>query len=362
MTVKNRKKLKNKSFRKIISLNSVSVKYYSLNYKNTKKIPQTQILNYLFLNFKNYLQHKQLCDALNTYPLNLNECFQINPGDFPTGLRQNQIELSFNMNPKTSLDKLISYCFYIKQPAIFEDTNNKTLELLKYQIGKDVVRDDRTINGKSYSQNYYIQRSISNENVINNYGVADTFYQNIIDYLYQINKTINLNIVNKFALLSCQNVYGLISDLITIQINTMLQPELNSVLRPNKYVNIIIKPEDLSMEFYFKSQILITRDGEPFDPEYPCGNLEFIFFIDILNNTFKIKKFVFDYDIDKCGPEKIKKQDTLEEKPSKSNLKPEIIIPAAGITAGIIATPFLLATLGGKYKRRNKSIKKRKNK
>ena len=364
MTIKYRKKVKNKSFRKKVSLNSVSIKYYSLKYKNTHKIPQTQIINYLFLNFKNYLLHKQLCDALNTYPLNLDECFQINQDDFPIGLRKNNMQLSFKMNPKTPLDKLIAYCFYIKQPSIFQHSNSKILDLLKYQIGKDIGRDDRNINGKSYNQNYYIQRNMTSNENINNYGVTDTFYQNIIDYLYQINNNnnIDLNIVNKFALLSCQNVYGLITDLITIQINNMLKPELNSVFRPDKYVNITIKPEELSMEFNFKTQMLITRDGEPFDPEYPCGSMEFIFYIDILNNKYEIKNFVFDYDIDKCGPEIIQNEPIIEEKPTKSNFKPEIVIPAAGLTAGIIATPILLATLGGKIKKRNKTIKKRKKK
>ena len=360
MTNKYRKNLKNRSFRKkpTQNLNNVAVRFYSLNYKNTNKIPQTQIINYLLTNFKTFLQYKKLCDALQTYTLNFDECFLINPDDFPKGLRKNNIELSFKMNPKTPLDKLIAYCFYIKQPNIFQEKNNVIIELLKYQIGKDVGRDDRNINGKSYSQQYYLNlNTISNGN-INNYGIADLFYQNIIDYLYQTNKYIDLNIVNKFALLSCQNVYGLISDLITIQINNMLEPELNSVFRPDKYVNIIINAEQLSMEFYFKSKILITRDREPFDPEYPCGDMEFIFFVDILNNTYELKKLVFNYDIDKCGPEL---EPEIIEQPTKSNLKPEIIIPAAGLSAGIITAPILLATLGGKRRKKNKTIKKRKN-
>jgi hypothetical protein len=360
MTNKYRKKNNNKSFRKnkTFRLDKVSIRYYSLNYKNTRKIPQTQIINYLFVNFKNFLNHKTLCDALNTYSLNFDECFQINQDDFPKGLRKNDIELAFKMNPKTPLDKLIAYCFYIKQPTIFEQNNQQIIELLKYQIGKDVGRDNRNINNKSYNQQYYLNKNTSSDGNINNYGIADLFYQNIIDYLYQINPIIDLNIVNKFALLSCQNVYGLISDLITMQINKMLEPELNSVFRPDKYVNIIIKPEELSMEFYFKSKMLITRDGAPFDPEYPCGDMEFVFFVDILNNVYELKKFIFNYDIDKCGPEI---ETEIIEKPTKTNLKPEIIIPAAGITAGIIATPILLATLGGKRKKRNKTIKKRKN-
>ena len=358
MTTKYRKIQKNKSFRKknTFSFNSVPIKYYSLNYKNTKTIPQTQIINFLILNFKDFLQYKALCDALNTYALNFDECFQVSPDDFPKGLRKNNIELSLKMNTKTPLDKLIAYCFYIKQPNIFNNSKNMILDTLKYQIGKDVSRDERYINGKLYSQEYYLKMSE------NNYQIADLFYQNIIDYLFKFNKQIDLNIVNKIALLSCQNVYGLITDLITIQINKMLEPEVNTVFRPEKFINIQINANQISMEFNFKSQLLITRDGGALDPEYPCGNMEFIFFVDILNNTYELKKFTFEYDIDKCGPEIVATQNQDDQKPTESYLKPEIVVPAAAVTAGIIATPILLATLGGKTKKRNKTIKKRKKK
>jgi len=368
MTNKYRKKNKNKSLKtntnltkKSFDLNNVSIKFYSLKYKNTNIIPKTQIINYMISNFNDFLNYKNLCDALDTYSLNFDECFVIQPDDFPIGLRKNDINLTLKMNPKTSLDKLIAYCFYIKQPDIFKHQQNQILEILKYQIGKDVGRDERNINGKLYNQNYY------QKNSKDNYQIADLYYQNIIDYLYKINKNINLNNVNKIALLSCQNVYGLITDLITIQINKILEPELNTVFRPNKFINIEINPNELSMEFNFKSQLLITRDGGGLDPEYPCGNIEFIFFVDILNNVYELKKFYIDYDIDKCGPDIVTSNESQSESQNKNldtsfklNLKPQIVVPAAALTAGIIATPILLTTLGGKIKKRNKTIKKHK--
>lgn len=121
------------------------------------------------------------------------------------------------------------------------------------------------------------------------------------------------------------------------------------------------------MEFNFKSQLLITRDGGGLDPEYPCGNIEFIFFVDILNNVYELKKFYIDYDIDKCGPDIVTSNESQSESQNKNldtsfklNLKPQIVVPAAALTAGIIATPILLTTLGGKIKKRNKTIKKHK--
>ena len=297
-----------------------------------------------------------MSEALNTFALNLDDCFLVDKNDFPNGLRKDNLQLSLKMNPKTPLDKLISYCFYIKQPDIFYRQKRQTLEMLKYQIGKDVARDDRHINGKLYDKNYYINKALDENGNMNNIKVADMFYQNIIDHLYSIHSKIDLNIVNKIALLSCQNVYGLISDLITIQINDMLKPELSTIFKSDKHVDIIIQKEQLSMEYHFKSKLLITRDQEPFDPEYPCGQLEFILYIDILNNRYEIKQFLLNYDIDKCGPEQ---NFSLEkQKKGKLNLKPELVVPATGITLGMLATPILLATLGGKKRKTRRKIKK----
>lgn len=139
MTNKYRKKNKNKSLKtntnltkKSFDLNNVSIKFYSLKYKNTNIIPKTQIINYMISNFNDFLNYKNLCDALDTYSLNFDECFVIQPDDFPIGLRKNDINLTLKMNPKTSLDKLIAYCFYIKQPDIFKHQQNQILEILKY--------------------------------------------------------------------------------------------------------------------------------------------------------------------------------------------------------------------------------------
>ena len=44
-------------------------------------------------------------------------------------------------------------------------------------------------------------------------------------------------------------------------------------------------------------------DGEPMNPEYPCGDIDFSFYIDILHNKYELKKFILSYDINKCGPE-----------------------------------------------------------
>jgi hypothetical protein len=359
MKTKSKKNIKNKTVKNVVkNLQNVPVNYYSLHYKKTKQIPKTDIIYYMFKNFNEYLNHKQLSDKLNSIPLSLDECFLINPDNFPVGLNKNTIDLSLKMNPKTSLYKLIAYCFYIKQPDIFKTTIDSLINSLKYQIGKDVSRDDRTINKKDFNRSYYHRDNT------NNYDITDIFYQNIIDYMYQVNKTINLNIVNKIGLLSCQNVYGLISDLITMKLNDILNPELNSVFKPDKNINIVINSTEISMEFIFKSLLIISKNGD-LNPEYPCGQLEFNLYIDIRKNTYELKKIYIQYDINKCGPEvntKLPSGNTNIDSTSspKLNLNPKIVIPVVLATAGIISTPFLLGALGGKNKNKNKNKNKRK--
>jgi hypothetical protein len=135
-------------------------------------------------------------------------------------------------------------------------------------------------------------------------------------------------------------------------LNKILEPKTNSVFRPTKFSNIIINRNEISIELGFKSQLIISRDGEPMDPEYPCGDIDFSFYIDILHNKYELKKFILSYDINKCGPEIPNQQEDVPDNinENKSNLKLEYIIPAGITTAGIIATPFLIGSLGGKTK------------
>lgn len=347
----NKKTKKNK-----INLTNVSIKYYSLNYKNTQLLPKTQIMNYLTNNFKIYLEHSNTTNSSGNFPLIFEDCFIVNNDDFPIGLKKNEINKQFKMNPKTSLDKFISYCFYIKTPNFFrEKTQKETIELIKYQIGKDVSRDDRNINNKEYNKDYYLK------NGSNNYEIADLFYQNIMDYLYAVKKNINLDIVNKFALISCQNVYGLITDLITVKLNDVLNPETNTVFRPDKHIDITINNQQITMELFFESKLIISRNGD-LDPEYPCGELKFILSIDLLNNLYELKEFILNYDINKCGPE-IKETQQPTEDTSGTTFKPQYIIPALLVSGGLIATPFVLPLLGGKTvknKKKTKCVKSRK--
>jgi hypothetical protein len=223
---------------------------------------------------------------------------------------------------------------------------------IKDQIGKDIGRDDRSINGKMYEGTRYLDLKDNNSR-------ADLFLTDIIKYLYKVNKLINLNVLNKIGILSCQNIYGLITDIITVQLKKISKARDNSVFKADKNASITINSSQISIEFNFKSELIISRDEEFMDPEYPCGNLEFVLFIDILHKSYKLKKFILSYDIDKCGPENPNQtinSDLANRENNKTNfLTPQYAIPAALVTAGIVATPFLLTTLGGKKTKKKKN-------
>jgi hypothetical protein len=311
-------------------------------------LPKTGIINQLLFGFQDFIEYKKS----NAYKnIGLDTFFIVDPNIMTVGLKENLINTTLKMNSTMSLDKIIAYSFYTTQSFMFKEENTyDTISYLKYQMGKDIKRDNRNINGKLYASSYYLNDDY--------YRVADLFYQNIIDIMQKINNSINLNIVNKIALLSCQNMFNLLTDLITIMLNKMLNPEINSVFKASKNIDIHITKKSMYMVLNFESQLVISRNGEPIDLEYPCGKLEFSFYVDLLKNTFEMKKFVLNYNVNKCGPEindQISDAGTVNENVNyPSYLKSKYIVSTTLLTAGIVVTPFLLGALGGNKTRKNK--------
>jgi hypothetical protein len=336
------------------------VNYYNKNFKNSPLLPYTNIIAYVKTNFNEYSVLKNKLESEGNYKIiTLDDCFDIKD-KFKIGEREYTFDSSISGNPNMPLDKLIAYSYYIKSSSMFINKNKlEFLKLLKYQIGKDVRRQDRTINGKEYTTSLYSDSSKTN------YVITDIFYQTLIDAFYNANanKQIDYNTVNKMGLLSCQNMYGLITDLITVKLSEITHPEVNSVFRPDKSETIIINNEQTTIEFFFKSQIVMSRDGGGMDPEYPCGTLEFKLLFDLKANIFKFTSFKLSYNINKCGPE-IKNQGNNQgqgqEAKKDSLVKWEYALPAGIGAAGLVATPFLLAAFGGKMKRNFRKIRKTK--
>jgi hypothetical protein len=236
---KSKKSKKNKKNKTKKNTKKTQVNNYTRKFNNTKLIPNTQILKYMKNNFKSYLLFKDETAKQDKNVIYLDDCF-----NFGESLKSKEriftFESSIPSNPNMNLDKLISYSFYIKTSYAFIDSSNKFtsedyyLELLKYQMGKDIRRDNRTINSKEYNSDIYSSEKL------NNYEVTDMFYQTLITAYNKFRDNVNYNIINKIALLSCQNMFNLITDLVSIKLNEILEPELNSVFRPIKSASIYL--------------------------------------------------------------------------------------------------------------------------
>lgn len=346
-TIKNyKRKGKGKTIK---NYQKLSLQSYSIHYKKTKRIPRTNIINYMKLHFETYRQVYDKLEQQGKYVLYLDDCFLLED-TLVTGKRIYSYDSPIQGNPSMSLDKLIAYAFYMKTKYAFVHESNGSitsessyLDALKYQMGKDIRRDKRVINGKKYDLEYYSDTSN------NNYDIADMFYQLLIETFYAAKSPIDYNTINKIALLSCQNMFNLLTDLISIKLQELLEPEMNSVFRPVKSANIVVTPDKKTMELIFDSELIISRDQEPVDPEYPCGKVSFILFIDFDKNTFAFSQFKLSYDINTCGPE-INTRDNQKSNTSpldalKRSVKLEYAIPVAIGIGGIIATPFLLGAL-----------------
>lgn len=333
------------------------VSYYNKKFKNSMTLPYTNILAYMRNNFNNYYALKnKLKSEGNDKIITLDDCFDVK-NKFKIGDRVFSFDSPINGNPNMSLDKLIAYSYYIKSSSMFLNKNKLDyLKSLKYQIGKDLRRQDRTINGKEYKSSVYSDTSKTN------YDIADSFYQTLIDYFYNVNKEIDYNTINKIGLLSCQNMYNLITDMISIKLTEITHPEVNSVFRPTKVENIIINNEQTTMEYVFESSIIMSRDGGGLDPEYPCGKLSFKLLFDLKANTFKFTSFHLSYNINKCGPENEDEQGNKGNNDKERGIKWEYAVPAGLGIAGLSTVPFILGVFGGKTKRVNKTRNMRKNK
>jgi hypothetical protein len=328
--------------------------WYSDNFKNTSSLPYTTIFKYMKQHFdkeKDYKEEK----------LTFDDCFIfkdiIDKDDLVVS-----IDTPIKKNPEISLDDFLSYAFYIKTKSAFINerseltSKDEYLETLKYQMGKDIARDDRTINDKEYKAQYFAQEPDYDKN-----EVADKFYIILIDYFGKIDKKIDYDTINKISLISCQNLFNLITDMVVQKLTNVIKRD-NSVFRPEKSAKITINSKKITMELQFKSTLIISKGfKEPMDPEYPCGNLSFDFLIDFKKNTFKFKTFKLDYNINNCGP-----PEPTPEPPMNTNSKINYVaaIPAAAGIGGIVSIPFILGAIGGKYKKtfKNKNNKKNKNK
>lgn len=322
----------------------------------TKNLPITNVIKYIKDNYANYVALKAQANQQNKNILYLDDCFTFQ-SEIPLGNKQLDIDTTAVQKNGMPLDKLISYSFYMMTPYMFVNNNNKitslkkTIDTMKYQIGKDVKRIAIILNGTEYNNAFFSTYQ-------NYYETADQYCKLLVDTVARFSNIINYDNINKILLLTCQNMFNLITDLIVIKINEIANPETSSVFRPEKNIIITLTERKQIIEYKFTTSLVISRNGEPMNPEYPCGSCSFTFYVDLLKDTFLFSSFQLSYDIDKCGPE-LEDSSTATAATKESSINWKYAVPAAIGTAGIIATPFIIAALGGKRKR--KTMKRRKS-
>ena len=375
---RNKKKL-NKSLKKNKTEKTPLTKETNLTFynkfKGTKLIPVTNIIQYIKDNYKDFVDAKKVADEKQKNVLYMDDCFNFKDKLNNGKGKRFSIDTSVESNPNMSLSKLIAYSFYLKMKYIFATQNgtlttmDSFLEQIKYQIGKDVKRDDRTINDIPYSAEYFSKPEDDEEEIPDYYSIADTFYQLVIDYYIKNNLKVNYNAVNIIGLFSCQNLYNLLTDLVIIKLNDMLKPEMSNIMHTKKKCIINITPTVQTLKLEFESDVVISQNGGAYDLEYPCGKLHFIFMVDLITNTYKFSQFEISYDLDKCGPEENNGEENNNEenngvvdKYRKTKIAAAVSIPLAVSVAGIATMPYILGALGGKHTNKVKTKKKEINK
>lgn len=344
--------------------------YYASHFAGTELLPRTSIMNYLFTNYGEFSKLKRESIVTNKELISMEDCFNVGGVFDVINTKGDAILLNATIerNKNFSIDKLISYAFYSKSKDIFERSDLKeSVGLLKYQMGKDIHRDDRIINGEDYGKSFFAKYSE------NYYNCTDKFYEIIIGDLHKISRFIDYNLINKIALLSCQSMYNFIIDLISHEIMSKILPEAVNITQAEKSQEIILTSSKQEMIFKFKSKAYITYQGEIMDITNPCANLEFELLFDFKNNNFKFTQFIFEYDYSICKKPEL---DAFNSEPTiaidsgnsddkKSNNENLLYGVSAGLgAAGIASIPFILGALGGKKrkdKKKQTSFKKKRN-
>jgi hypothetical protein len=348
-----------------------NITYYTSKFAGTELIPRTTIINKLFNNYNDFLKIKNERLNSNNDVITMSDCFNVENifNIINTNGGNILLNTTINGNKNFGIDKMITYAFYTKSKELMNDDNIKeSIKLIKYQMGKDIHRDNRLINGEDYGTGFFAKYAE------NYYDCADKFYEIIIGYLHKVSRFVDYNLVNKIALLSCQSMYNFIIDLISHEIMKKILPEAVNITQAEKSQVITLTREKQEVEFLFKSKAYITYNGEIMDITNPCANLDFVLLFDFKNNNYKFTKFIFEYDYDICKtPEgsdfgtsitqhEPEKENNNEKEDNSKNNKIIYGISAGLGAASVAAVPFLLGVLGGNKKNKRNKRNNKKNK
>ena len=353
----NKKKISNKSNKTLKKRDSTQIinnnnkQYYLTNFVNTPLLPYTSMIQYTNNNYQEYLATGEKVNKFDFY-------FDVKD-DFISQKKSEKLDQMISKNPVMTLDKLLAYALYSKSNSFFKEKGTLKIEDLKNQIGKDTSRVEILMNGDIYEF-----KSAEENEFTTNDEKADYFIVTLINYLSKISKNINYNVVNQIGISCCQNLFNLIVDQLTITIMKAIHPETCAFLNGKKHIELLFNDRYKKAKLFFSSNIIISYQ-ELLDPEYTCGDLEFILVLDFTKNNFLFEKFVLNYEVEKCNPDfleqqQLQQQQEEDKKNKYSFIKKKLMKHAAiSVASAMITTPFVLGAIGGN-KNTKKRIKKRK--
>ena len=347
---------------RVPSRNNAIKQIYNRDYYGTNLLPMTNIIQYIDANFNDYMSMKDQKSALDLPAASFEDFFIVDEV-LKRKEKVADIDIQIIKQPNANLNKLLAYSLYYSEYKNWFKSKKMDISSLKNQSGKDLSRIDILLNNVKYNS--------INENTNN--IKTDKFNVELMNILSKF-VVIDFDLIDKIDIAVCQNILNFITDLITLSINTKIAPEKLLITKAEKNVSINLTKSQQNIVYDFKTKFYITKDGGIYDPEFTCGDMEFIFVIDLKKNTYNFSKFKCKYNADTCyqGDNSVSLQSNVSNQGNVSNVIANeenqgnsflmYGIPA-GLGVGIIATPFLLAAFGGKNKKiKRKSKRKQKNK
>lgn len=307
--------------------------YYTKYFDNSPYIPTTNIIKYMYDNYRTNISAK--IDGLNIY-------YYFNFGNNRNKIiTENEITYkNIKRNRSLPLDKLITFMFYALSNSFFYENNKKNSllklnELLKDQMRKDLFRNSVHIN------DIYITDLIPISTKI------DSFYLMLIEQFQNKNIKIKFNNINKILLLCCQNIFNFFGLIFLDYVLTKFinNPDGNLIYITNnkKKIDIIIKDKILKINYTFKCDLLSLNTTEI------IGSFEYIITVDILHNNYKLD--LLKINIDKEFMIDMNSEINSKNINESNRLNLVNMVAPVGISSALISMPFMLALLGGKTKK-----------
>ena len=343
-----------------------SVNNYDLHFKNTKLIPETEIIEYLKDKFPIYLYKYNNPPAGITLPLvELSQCFDLEQFDKQLNAKKNKPKFTIKatLNGNTNVVPLANLLLFTTMSArsfgsakTKEEIKNivKTIpEVIKEQVNTDVSRDHKEIsfNNTNYSEQF---RNLATNT---SFPSADLFYSLLVQLYVKNNMSINYDSINKVALLIMQPFQIEVREMIRDHLDKIYKPEellfMNTIIN-NVYIDIT--PTKQTFTVHYATHLLPTKDNS-YDVENICGLVDWIFEVNLLQNTYKLT-LILKYDednFDKTTEEFDPTSNEFDKKPHSLTNKDMIAVGASSVY--ITAIPFVLGVLGGKKTNKTKRNK-----